>query len=323
MFSLEHSMRAMQLQKYGGPDALQMTELPQPKPEPGKVLVRVHCASVNPVDWKRASGSLRLLMPVKFPAVPGYDIAGTVEAVGAGVSGYSHGTRVHARIADMRGGACAEYAIVGAAELAQMPDDMPDDIAAALPLAGMTALQALRDGAALPLASAARQRVLVVGASGGVGHIGVQIAKRAGAWVSGVCSGRNAAMVRELGADEVLDYTRADAFRSSAPFDVVLDCVAGDPGPWLRVMTPNARYVSVIPGPMTFLWPMLHPFSQRRVRPWMLKTSGDDLRYLDTLWQQGHLKVVIDSHFALAALSAAWQRSMSGRAVGKILIEMS
>jgi NADPH:quinone reductase-like Zn-dependent oxidoreductase len=129
--------------------------------------------------------------------------------------------------------------------------------------------------------------------------------------------------VRELGADEVLDYTRGDAFKGIAPFDVVLDCVGGDPGAWLRLMTAQARYVSVIPGPLTFLWPLLNPISRRRVKAWMLKTSGDDLRALDALWQRGSLKVIIDSRHPLRSLAQAWQRSISGRAVGKIVSEMA
>lgn len=313
----------MQMRHYGGPDALQLVELPEPVPGPGKVLVRVTCASVNPVDWKRASGSLRLIMPVRFPAIPGYDIAGDVTVIGPGVTGFTVGQRVHARIADSHAGACADYAIVGAAELVPMPEGMPFDVAAALPLAGMTALQALRDGAGLSLEGNARSRVLVVGASGGVGHIGVQIAKCAGASVTGVCSGRNVERVREIGADAVLDYTRTDAFKDVAPFNIVLDCVAGDPNRWVSLMTPAARYLSVIPGPATFVWPLLHPFSRRRVRPWMLKTSGADLRELDALWQRGALQVLIDSRYPLESLNEAWQRSISGRAVGKIVIDVA
>lgn len=315
-------MRAMQLTRYGGPDALALTEVPEPVPGVGQVLVRVHCASVNPVDWKRASGQLRFIMPVRFPSVPGYDIAGHVVSVGHGVSGFSTGQHVHARIADMNAGGSADYALVGANVLVPMPEGMTYAEAAAVPLAGMTALQALRDGAQVPLSNA-RERVLVVGASGGVGHLGVQVAKAMGAWVTGVCSGRNAARVRELGADEVLDYTQPGAFAGVAPFDVVLDCVAGDPAPWLALMTPEARYVSVIPGVGTFLWPWLHPFSRRRVRPWMLKTNGDDLRWLDALWMRGGLRIVIDGSYPLEQLGEAWKRSMSGRAVGKIVVEVA
>ncbi len=326
-------MRAMQMQNYGGPEALGLVDVSTPAPAAGQLLVRVHCASVNPVDWKRASGSLRFIMPVKFPSVPGYDIAGEVVSVGSGVAGFAPGMRVHARIPDLSAGASAEFAVVAAHAVAVMPEGMTFADAAALPLAGMTALQALRDGAGLHAGSAlsprsglsaskARQRVLVVGASGGVGHLGVQVAKAAGAWVSGVCSGRNVAWVQALGADEVLDYTRSDAFAGVAAFDTVLDCVAGNPGPWLKLMQPDAHYVSVIPGPGTFIWPLLHPFSRRRVKPWMLKSNGDDLRALDALWVQGKLRVAIDRRFGLADLGAAWQRSMSDRAVGKIVIDV-
>ncbi len=315
-------MRAMQMLRYGGPDELALAEVPEPVPGPGQVLVRVHCASVNPVDWKRASGQYRLIMPVRFPSVPGYDIAGHVAAVGHGVEGFTTGMNVHARIAEMGAGGSADYALAGVDVLVPMPDGMPHAEAAALPLAGMTALQALRDGARLPLQDAG-ERVLVVGASGGVGHLGVQVAKSAGAHVTGVCSGRNAALVRELGADAVLDYTQADAFRDVEPFDVVLDCVAGDPTPWLPLMKRDARYVSVIPGVGTFLWPWLHPFSRRRVRAWMLRTNGDDLRWLDALWQRGALRIVIDGRHPLEQLGAAWARSMSGRAVGKIVVAIA
>lgn len=315
-------MRAMQMQGYGGPEALTLVDVPTPVPAAGQLLVRVHCASVNPVDWKRASGSLRFIMPVKFPSVPGYDIAGEVVSVGSGVTGFAPGMRVHARIPDMSAGASAEFAVVAAHAVAVMPEGMTFADAAALPLAGMTALQALRNGAGLPV-SDARKRVLVVGASGGVGHFGVQIAKAAGASVTGVCSSRNVAWVHSLGADEVLDYTRADAFAGVPPFDIVLDCVAGSPGPWLRLMQPDARYVSVIPSAGTFIWPLLHPFSRRRVKPWMLKTNGDDLRALDALCVQGKLRVTIDHRYALADLGAAWQRSMSGRAAGKIVIDIA
>ena len=315
-------MQAMQLQAYGGPDALRLVEIDAPTAGAGQLSVRVRCASVNPVDWKRASGSLRFIMPVHFPAVPTYDIAGEVAALGLGLSGFEVGQRVHARIAQPSAGGAAQYAVVDAKVVATIPDDMDFADAAALPLAGMTALQALRDVASMAMANA-RERVLVIGASGGVGHFGVQIAKAAGAYVTGVCSTRNIEMVRGLGAHAVIDYTQANCYAGVAPFDVVLDCIGAAPGACAQVMTPRARYVSVIPGPSTFLWPMLHPFSNQRVRACMLKASSADLEQLDGMWRRGVLKAVIDSRFPLAQLGAAWQRSMSGRAVGKIVIDVS
>jgi NADPH:quinone reductase-like Zn-dependent oxidoreductase len=198
---------------YGGPERLELTDIPRPSPGPGQVLVRVIASSVNPIDWKLASGMVRLFMPVKFPAVPGFDIAGDVAELGRGVTGYAIGDRVHARIAWKEGtGACADFAVVGWDVLAKAPAGMDPGEAAALPLAGLTALQGLRDRAGLPLEDA-RERVLVVGASGGVGHLGVQIARAAGATVVGVCSERNAPLVSSLGAHDVIDYKKPDPYR--------------------------------------------------------------------------------------------------------------
>src|SRR5688572_3755151 len=270
-------MRAMIYRAYGGPERLEMTDIPRPAPGPGQVLVRVIASSVNPIDWKLASGKMRLIMPVQLPKVPGFDVAGEIAELGQGVTGYAIGDSVHARIATNRGtGACAEFAVVGSDVLARVPAGMNPGEAAALPLAGMTALQGLRDRAGLPLAGS-RKRVLVVGASGGVGHIAVQIARASGATIVGVCSGRNAALVAGLGAHEVLNYQKPDPYREQAPFDIVFDCVGGSPFPWIKLLGSGGRYVTPMPGPGVFLRSMLNPFTGRKVLPVMLKSSGADL----------------------------------------------
>lgn len=315
-------MRAMIYPSYGGPEKLEMTDRPRPAPGRRQVLIKVSTSSVNPVDWKRASGKMRMIMPVTFPGTPGFDVAGEVAEVGPDAADFAVGQRVHARIGEMSGGACAEYALAGIDVTAPMPDGMDWEQAAGLPLAGMTALQGLRDEARMPL-QGATARVLVVGASGGVGHLGLQIAKAAGATVVGVCSGRNAEMVRGLGADEVIDYTLPDPYRGQAPFDVVLDCVAGDPAPWLPLLGPAGRYASTMPGPKTFLRAAFNRFTSKRVRPVMLKSRASDLRILDALATEGKLRVVVDSRFPLADLRTAWERSKTGRAAGKIVIEIA
>jgi chloroplastic oxoene reductase len=315
-------MRAMIYGAYGGPEQLTLTDRPKPAPGKGQIAIEVRTSSVNPVDWKRASGKMRVIMPVSFPGTPGYDVAGDVAELGEGVTDFAIGQRVHARIGEMSGGACAEVAIAGVDVTTAMPDGMDWEQAAGLPLAGMTALQGLRDEAQMPL-EGAKERVLVVGASGGVGHLGLQIAKAAGATVVGVCSGRNAEMVRGLGADEVIDYTKPDPYRGQAPFDVVLDCVAGDPSPWLPLLGPGGRYASTMPGGKTFLRAGLNAFTSKRVRPVMLKSRASDLRILDQLAADGKLRVVVDSRFRLEALREAWERSMTGRVAGKIVIEIA
>jgi NADPH:quinone reductase-like Zn-dependent oxidoreductase len=315
-------MKAMQFRRYGGPEVLEVATVDAPTPGASQLLVQVAATSINPIDWKRASGAYRLLMPVQFPSIPGYDIAGTVVAVGAGVQGFSVGQRVHARIAEAAGGASAELAVVGVDVVAAMPDGMSMNDAAALPLAGMTALQALRDGAHLSM-SGSSDRVLVVGASGGVGHVAVQIAKAAGAYVVGVCSAKNAEMVRGLGADDVVDYAAANPFASQQPFDVVLDCVGGDASKWAKQLTKGGRYASVLPTPGLFLRSFFNAVTSTRAVPVMLKPNAADLAVLDRLYVDGRLKVVIDSVHPLARLGDAWARSISGRAVGKIVVEVN
>jgi alcohol dehydrogenase len=203
-----------------------------------------------------------------------------------------------------------------------MPEGLDFADAAGLPLAGMTALQGLRDQGSMPL-EGSKDRILIVGASGGVGHFAVQIARAAGATVVGVCSGRNAALVTSLGAHEVLDYTRPDPYRGQAPFDIVLDAVASDPATWLPLLGPGGRYASCVPAPNTLLRSAINVFTSKKVKAVMLKSRATDLRILDRLIEEKKLRVVIDSRFPLADLSAAWERSMSGRATGKIIIDVA
>jgi NADPH:quinone reductase-like Zn-dependent oxidoreductase len=199
---------------------------------------------------------------------------------------------------------------------------MSPEEAAALPLAGLTAIQGFRDRAGLRL-EGSRDRVLVVGASGGVGHIAVQLARAAGATVVGVCSEKNAALVSSLGAHEVIDYKKPDPYRGQRPFDIVLDCVGGSPFPWVHLLAKGGRYVSTLPGPGVFLRSILNPLTSRKVRAVFLKSNAGDLAALNRLVEEGKLRVVIDSRYPLPELAAAWARSMSGRAVGKIVINVA
>jgi NADPH:quinone reductase-like Zn-dependent oxidoreductase len=286
------------------------------------VLVRVEATSVNPIDWKRGSGKLKLVMPAFLPLVPGYDVAGTVVEAGGRATEFPVGTRVHARISDSRGGASAEFALVSLDVLTRIPEGMSSADAAALPLAGMTALQGLRDTLGLPL-KGARQRVMVVGASGGVGHFAVQIAASTGATVIGVCSTRNVELVRGLGAKEVIDYSKSDAFAGLAPVDLVLDCVDGNAAPYLPHIAAGGRYASPVITPGLLAKQVLNPLARVKELMVMLKPNAADLGVLDRLWKHGQLKVVIDSTFPLEKLGEAWAKSISGRSVGKLVVEVA
>lgn len=314
-------MKAISFRRYGGPEVLESAVLDDPRPGPGQVLVRVRASSVNPIDWKLASGKLRMIRPIRLPFVPGFDVAGEVAALGPGVSSFAVGDRVHARLAHQSGAASAELTVAGLDVTTKMPSGMSFADAAAIPLAGMTALQGLRDRLGIPM-SGASARVLIVGASGGVGHFAVQIARAAGAHVVGVSSTRNLDLVRELGAHDVIDYTRPDPYAGQPPFDAILDCVGGPYGRWLPLLGPRGQFATPVPGAGTFLRAAVNPLCARKVWPVLLKTNAADLAFLDTLYEAGKLRAVIDSRFPLAALRAAWERSISGRAVGKIVIEV-
>ncbi len=313
-------MRAIRWASFGGPEVLTVDDIPVPQPGPAQVLLKVHASSVNPIDWKLAGGIMRPFGP-KRPCTAGQDVSGEVVALGPDVTAFKVGDRAHARIAGQAGGAGAEFAVVGLDVLAPMPAAMTFEDAAAIPLAGMTALQGLRDRLGVPI-SGANQRVLVVGASGGVGHFAVQIARAAGAFVVGVCSGRNATLVSGLGANAIVDYTLADPYKGQEPFDAVLDCVAHDYGRYLPLLKPGGRYGSTAPGPGTFARMSLNPVSGKSVFPVMLKSAAADLVLLDELYVAGKLKVVIDSRFGLGQMAEAWKRSISGRSTGKIVVDV-
>ncbi len=315
-------MRAMAYASYGGPEKLALIDRPEPKPKPREVAIRVKCASVNPVDWKKAEGQLRFFQPASFPVVAGYDVSGEVLAVGKEVRAFAVGQRVHARIRSGAVGTCAEVTTANVDVTSAMPAGMSFADAAAIPLAGMTALQGLRDVAKMKMEKSG-ERVLVVGASGGVGHLGVQIARAMGAHVVGVCSTKNVGLVSELGAHEVIDYTLENPFAGQAPFDVVLDCVGADVGKWLAMMTDRGRYASCLPGPEVFARGAMNLICGKKVRPVLLKPRAKDLVVLDALWEKKQLRVVIDSRFPLEKLADAWMRSKTGRAVGKIVIDVA
>ena len=311
-------MKAMQYQGYGDPSRLTLVEAPRPAPGASQLLVRVAASSVNPVDWKLHDGSYRWLVPVRFPSTPGFDLAGEVVEAGANVRRFKPGERVYA-MSDIRPGrAAAEYAVVGEAAAALMPANLDAAQAAALPLAGLTALQGLRDLGGVR----AGQRVLVIGASGGVGHLAVQIAKAYGAHVTGVCSFRHTAMVRGLGAERVIDYTREPDYLASGPYDLILDLIVQQPvRELLGALTDRGVYVSSLPSGGRIAAAVLLPVaSRKRVKMIGVKPRGADLDELRRLCEAGALRPVIEKRFALEELAAAHAYSRHGRTAGKITV---
>jgi NADPH:quinone reductase-like Zn-dependent oxidoreductase len=314
-------MKAMQIKAFGGLEPLRRVEVPPPEPGPNQILVEVAATSVNPIDWKLRSGLLRWIAGAfGLPATPCLDFAGEVKATGPTVADFTAGDRVFGMLSLKPLGAAAEFLVVDASHAALMPPTLGYTEAAGLPLAGMTAWQALREQGRLQPG----QRVLVIGAAGGVGHYAVQIAKAMEAQVTGVCGTWNIELVRSLGADEILDYTRDDWNIPRAPFDVILDTVMNRPfSSWQTRLTDRGVYVSLLPKPSHVLQALTLPLhSRQRLRITSLKPNRAALSQLGDWVQQGRLRTVIDSVYSLEELPAALRKSQSGRARGKIIVSV-
>lgn len=309
---------------YGGPDRLRIGEMEPPDPGPGQLLVRVRAAGVNPLDWKIRQGKLRFVMPARFPLIPGADIAGEVEAIGPEVARFEPGDPIYAMLDARHGGGCAEYALVRESSAASKPERLSFEEAAAIPLAALTALQALRDKGEL----AEGERVLVNGASGGVGHFAVQIAAALGARVVAVASGRNQDLLRELGAERAIDYEKEDFTRDDETFDIVFDAVASSSFQDCDlILGEGGIYVTTMPGPSDILRGTFSSIAglfgpARRSRWISVRPSGDDLAFLGRLADLGRLRPVIDQVFPLELIREAHEASEAGHVRGKIVVRM-
>jgi NADPH:quinone reductase-like Zn-dependent oxidoreductase len=320
-------MKAAVIDGYGGSGRLQVREVPDPgEPGPGQVRLRVRAASVNPIDWKMRRGSLRIVMPAKFPLILGADVAGEVDAVGPEVTRFQPGDAVYGGI-DPRahGGAYAEQALARESALAAMSGALSFEEAAALPVAGLTALQALRDKGEL----AAGERALINGAAGGVGHLAVQIAAALGARVTGVASHRNLDFVRSLGAQEAIDYEEEDFAGRDDAWDVLFDAVGNrsyqDCEPSLA--REGGIYVTTLVGPRPFLNGVLTElgglFGQKKRARWIVaKHKGEDLAVLNRLVEQGRLRPEIQEVFPLEKVHQAHDLSETGHVRGKLVIRV-
>lgn len=314
-------MKAIYYSEYGSADVLRYGEQPTPEPQADELLVRVHASSINPVDWKIRQGDLKLVSGFRFPQIPGRDVAGVVARVGAQVTGFRPGDRVFGMVETL-GGANAEYAVLPAKVAAALPEELSFEQAAAVPLAGLTALQALRDKGAL----AVGERVLINGASGGVGTLAVQLARLLGAGhVTAVCSGRNATLVRGLGPDEVIDYHQHDFTQDPGRYDLIFDAVARSS--YLKskaALRPGGRYVTtVIDAKDALLGLPLSVFSDKKLSMVLAKDRGADTRQLAQWLATGQLRPVVDSTFPLAETAQAQRLSEQGRAAGKIVLTVA
>jgi NADPH2:quinone reductase len=313
---LMNMMKAVRIHRLGGPEVLQYEDAPRPEPSEEEVLVRVHSASVNPADWKTRAGFQPTRQPLAFPHILGWDIAGIVESVGPSVTTFHPDDAVYGLIRFPQPGlAYAQYTTAPVAHIAAMPRRLDHVHASALPLVALTAWQALFEVAHLQQG----QTVIIHGATGGVGHLAVQLAKAQGASVIAVASAHNADFVHTLGADVVIDYHNTELERCAADVDVVFDTVGGPNGPRLvSTMRPDGTYVSIawaLPSAeqaadagITAQGMLVHPDA---------KTLTELARWID----RGLITPVVEHVFPLPQVRQAQLLGEEGHVRGKIVLD--
>jgi NADPH:quinone reductase-like Zn-dependent oxidoreductase len=327
----EPHMKAVVYTDYGSPEVLEIRDVKKPAPNDDQVLIKVRAASVNPLDWHFMEGTPYIMramgVGLRKPKDPrlGVDMAGQVEAVGKNVTQFKPGDEVFGG----KTGAFAEYVCARADRaIALKPANVTFEQAASVPIAAITALQGLRDKGKVQ----AGQKVLINGASGGVGTFAVQIAKSFGANVTGICSTRNLEMVRSLGADHVIDYTKEDFTKGDERYDVILDNVGTQPlSGFRRVLKPNGICVMIGgggPNDGGLIGPMgrpvkallMSPFISQKMGMMMAELNKEDLTILGDLMQSGKVKPVIDRTYPLSQIAEAMRYLEAGHARGKVII---
>lgn len=324
--SSAETMKAIVYRRYGSPDILRLEDVPKPIPGVGDVLVRVRAAAVNPLDWHVLRGKpyiVRTSAGWRTPKrnIPGIDVAGVVEAVGRDVTMVQPGDEVFGE----KTRACAEYVCGPERLFVRAPANMTPSEAAAIPVAAVTALQALREHGDIK----GGDRVLINGASGGVGTYTVQLAKHFGAEVTGVCSTPNVDLVRSLGADHVIDYTTTNFTRESQRYDLIIDNAANHSLLTMRrVLSPRGRLVGVGASKGDWIGPVarmlsaqqISRFGDRRLGSMLTDIKRDDLLFMKELAEAGTIRSVIDRCYPLAETADAIRYLETMRARGKVII---
>jgi NADPH:quinone reductase-like Zn-dependent oxidoreductase len=306
-------MKAIRIHQYGGPEVLAQVEMQRPTPASDEVLIKVHAAAINPIDWKMRAGYVKEVFPLTFPSTLGWDVSGTVEEAGDNATQFKRGDEVYALV---KGGGYAEYVVAKEAVVAKKPRTVDHVHAAAVPVAGLTALQALFEVAQLH----AGQKVLIHAAAGGVGNFAAQLAKARSAYVIGTASSKNQAFLGDLGVDKAVDYQKTPFEDAARDVDVVLDTVGGETQERsFKILKKGGILVSLV-----------QPPSQESATKYGVRAlfygghaSSSDLAQIAKLIDDGKVKPVVETVLPLADARRAHELSESGHTRGKIVLKVA
>jgi len=316
-------MHALVSPAYGPLESLKIVDLPMPEPGPGQVRIRVHASALNPADFKSITGEAKILHARVFPMVVGFDFSGVVDALGKYVSGLTLGDEVFGHLPYGRAtrlGTFAEYTLAKATALAKKPAEIPHTIAAASATAGLTALQSLRDIGKL----ISNGRVLVIGASGGVGSVAVGVAQKLGARVTAICATHAVDFVKELGADEVIDRLKVSPLQAaSGPFDLVFDTAAASSWQASRhLIERGGAYVTTLPTPAFFRDKLASILTTTHAHFVIVKPRAQDFDLLGS-WLKHGLKVPIFQTVKIKDVAAGLKRLQAGAVHGRIAVDIA
>src|ERR1035437_4252390 len=308
-------MKAIQIHEFGGPEVLKLEDAPRPEPNADEVLIKVFASGVNPVDWKIREGHAKGKFPVNFPLIPGWDVSGEIEEVGSDIVNFRKGDEVYSRPNPTRNGTYAEYVVVKATEVGKKPQSIDHEYAAAVPLAGLTAWQALFDHGQLEPG----QKVLIHAAAGGVGTFAVQFAKWNRAYVIGTASEENIDFVKQLGADEVIDYKKEKFEDKVKDVDLVIDLVGGDTQKRsLQVLKKGGRLITTVKAENQ----EEAKAKNIHVEGFMAQSDPEDLEQIAQLIDSGKVKPIIAKILPLEKAAEAQKLSEEGHTRGKIVLKV-
>ncbi|NHZ84522.1 MAG: zinc-binding dehydrogenase [Planctomycetia bacterium] len=312
-------MKAVFYNKYGTANVLEIGDLEKPIINDDEILVQSHASSVNPVDWKIRNGSLKILTGKKFPKGLGGDIAGEVSELGGKVTGFEIGDEVYGKLSGLKSNAYAEFVVAKPGDLFRKPVNLNFIQAATVPLAALTAYQALVTQGRLIQGS----KVLINGCSGGVGHFGVQIAKALGADVTGVCSTKNIVLAKKLGADKIIDYTKENVIDNKEKYDIFFDAVANQSYRKIKsILNKNGIYVTTLPAVGVILNIITGLFSSKKAKIINVKSNSRDLQMITEMIESDKIEPIIDKIYPLENVSDAHRYSETGRVIGKLALSI-